>query len=169
VNLGVSFISWTNTGKKAWSSEKLQTNSASLDVIGPKFQVPTSRPGNLSAYYSHFFLAPGFVSPTGKSVGSASGFSVGLWPAVFSPSRFLHFSYTDRQEQRWVTRRETSYDKRRKPTGSRGHVTVDAQNRLKLGRRRSCRSLVPAVGAQREREKDRQNIQRSTVHVGTWQ
>jgi hypothetical protein len=32
-------------------------------------------------------------------------------------------------------------------TGSRRHVTVDAQNLPKLGHRRSCRSLIPAGGA----------------------
>jgi hypothetical protein len=38
----------------------------------------------------------------------------------------------------WRSERQTAYSKRLKLTGSRGHVTVDAQNRPKLGCRRLC-------------------------------
>jgi hypothetical protein len=60
---------------------------------------------------------------------------------------------TGTYEGRWHAERQTVYSKRLKFTGSRRHVTLNAQNRPKLGRRRPWRSLVSAGGAQRETER----------------
>jgi Ser-tRNA(Ala) deacylase AlaX len=49
---------------------------------------------------------------------------------------------TDRQERWRVARRETAYSKRLKLAGSLGHVTVDAQNRPKLGRLHTSEHLL---------------------------
>jgi hypothetical protein len=44
-------------------------------------------------------------------------------------------------EGEWNAERDRAYSNRLKLTGSPGHVTVDAQNRPKLGLLRMCRSL----------------------------
>jgi hypothetical protein len=52
-----------------------------------------------------------------------------------------------------------------KLTGIPGHVTIDAQNRPKLGRRRQCWSHVPAGGAQRREARKQVKMTGSTGHV----
>jgi hypothetical protein len=63
---------------------------------------------------------------------------------------FVH--YTDRKGRRTERERQRVYSKRLKLIGSRGRVTLSAQNRPKLGRRRPWRSLA-ASGARRETER----------------
>jgi hypothetical protein len=87
----------------------------------------------------------------------------------FSPVIFLHFffflsqlNYFSRPSRMcWPTgttsgcaqterEREVAYSKRLKVSGSREHVTVDAQIPSRLGHRRSYQSFVLAGGAQRQ-------------------
>jgi hypothetical protein len=58
--------------------------------------------------------------------------------------------------------RERAYSKRLKLTGSRGHVTVGAQNRRKLNHLRPFQSLVAAGNAERERPRYIHCIQQAT-------
>jgi hypothetical protein len=63
----------------------------------------------------------------------------------------FHGVYTDRQDEAgWRKEKQISY-KLLKPTGSRGHVTIDAHNRPNLGRLSMCWPLY---------------LQRSTPEVG---
>jgi hypothetical protein len=61
-------------------------------------------------------------------------------------------THSDRQGRRWMVRRERqrAYSKRLNLTGSRRHVTVDAQKRPKLDSRRPWWSLVSAGNVQKQ-------------------
>lgn len=57
----------------------------------------------------------------------------GVEPSASTVREFC-LAVTNLQKRRLIARIETAYSRRMKVTGSRGYVTVDAQNHPKLGR-----------------------------------